>query len=93
MTDKRSNSASGSVAASPSAFSPHAAPRAQAECLKKIREEAIYKTIGLTWEQFCKEYAGISRSYARRLDEFASAYFHLGVATLRRRSSAGESER
>jgi hypothetical protein len=54
---------------------------ADAECLKKIRESSSYRELGLTWEEFCKQRAGISRSYADRmiqqLNEFGEAYFHL----------------
>jgi hypothetical protein len=54
---------------------------AQALCLKQVRETRLYEKIELTWEEFCKEYAGISRAYADRLiqqhEEFGDAYFRL----------------
>jgi hypothetical protein len=54
---------------------------AQAECLRNLKESELYKTLGLTWEQFCDEYAGISRATAdrliQRLEEFGAAYFRL----------------
>ena len=54
---------------------------AQAECLKRIREEGSYKSLGFTWEDFCQQHLGLSRSHAdqliRQLDEFGAAYFHL----------------
>ena len=54
---------------------------AQAECLKRIREEGSYKSLGFTWEDFCPQHLGLSRSRAdqliRQLDEFGAAYFHL----------------
>jgi len=54
---------------------------AQAECLRRVRESAAYEQLNLTWEEFCLQHAGITRSYAdkliRRLDEFGPAYFKL----------------
>jgi hypothetical protein len=54
---------------------------AQAVCLKQVRETRLYEKLELTWEEFCKEYAGISRAYADKLiqqhEEFGEAYFRL----------------
>jgi hypothetical protein len=54
---------------------------AQAECLKRLRQEGAYKSLGCTWEEFCRQHLGLSRSRAdqliRQLDEFGAAYFHL----------------
>ena len=54
---------------------------AQALCLKQVRESQIFEKLGLSWEEFCKEYAGISRVQAERLiqqhEEFGDAYFRL----------------
>jgi hypothetical protein len=54
---------------------------AQALCLKQVRETRLYEKLELTWEEFCKEYAGISRENADRLirqhEEFGDAYFRL----------------
>jgi hypothetical protein len=54
---------------------------AQALCLKQVRETQLFEKLGLTWEEFCKEYAGISRENADRLirqhEEFGDAYFRL----------------
>ena len=54
---------------------------AQALCLKQVRETQLFEKLGLTWEEFCKEYAGISREQADRLirqhEEFGDAYFRL----------------
>jgi hypothetical protein len=54
---------------------------AQAECLARIRNDGLYKALDLTWDEFCKQYAGASRARAddiiRRLEEFGAAYFHL----------------
>ena len=41
----------------------------------------FYRARDVTWERFCQEYAGISRSVAdqliRQLDEFGPGYFHI----------------
>jgi hypothetical protein len=54
---------------------------AQALALKQVKESRSYVSLGLNWEQFCHQHAGISRSYAddliARLDEFGDAYFRL----------------
>ncbi len=54
---------------------------AQAECLRKARQERSYERLGVNWEEFCEKYAGISRSYAhkliKRLEEFGAAYFQI----------------
>jgi len=54
---------------------------AQAECLARIRKDDLYKALNLTWDEFCKQYAGTSRAHAdeiiRRLEEFGAAYFRL----------------
>jgi hypothetical protein len=54
---------------------------AQALCLKQVRETRLFEKLGLTWEEFCKEYAGTSRENADRLirqhEEFGEAYFRL----------------
>jgi len=58
---------------------------AQAQCLARIREEGLYKALNLTWEEFCKQHAGASRTHAdeiiRRLREFGTAYFRLSEIT------------
>lgn len=54
---------------------------AQAECLRHIRTTKTYAAYGLTWEAFCKQHAGMSRSTAdnliQRLNEFGDDYFRL----------------
>ena len=56
---------------------------AQAECLARIRKERLYKVLDLTWDEFCKQHAGVSRAHAdeviRRLEEFGAAYFRLSA--------------
>jgi hypothetical protein len=58
---------------------------ADAECLRTIREKKLYRACGLTWEEFCRQKAGISRSGAdqiiRQLEELGPAYFHLSSVT------------
>lgn len=60
---------------------------AGAECLKRIKDDRSYESLGLTWDQFCSQHAGISRSYAdkliQRLNEFGEPYFQLsGLAQI-----------
>jgi hypothetical protein len=54
---------------------------ADAECLKNMRETEDYRKLGLTWDEFCEQRAGVSRVYADRLigylDEFGANYFRL----------------
>jgi hypothetical protein len=54
---------------------------ADAVCILKLREEKRYKATGLTWDEFCPQRLGISRSQAdktiRLLEEFGEPYFHL----------------
>jgi hypothetical protein len=54
---------------------------AQAQCLQSIRGNRLYESLGVTWEDFCAQHAGISRAYAdqliRNLEEFGDAYFRL----------------
>jgi hypothetical protein len=54
---------------------------AQAACLRQIRESEEYKTLDLTWEEFCQQYAGVSKRHAdeliHNLKEFGTAYFRL----------------
>lgn len=54
---------------------------AQAECLRQIKETRAHDQLGLTWEEFCIQHAGISRRYAEaligRLEEFGDTYFKL----------------
>ena|SRR5438067_5445070 len=56
---------------------------AQALCLRDIHQNEAYKHLGLSWEQFCSQQAGVSRGTAeniiRRLDEFGEAYFRLSA--------------
>lgn len=54
---------------------------ARAQCLKQVRDSKMLDDLGFTWEEFCRDYAGISRPHAdnliRRYAEFGDAYFRL----------------
>jgi DNA-binding transcriptional regulator YhcF (GntR family) len=54
---------------------------ARVACLKQVRDTEAYKSLNLTWEEFCPEHAGISRSQADRLisqlSQFGAPYFQL----------------
>jgi hypothetical protein len=54
---------------------------ARAQCLKQVRDSKMLDDLGLTWDEFCKDYAGISRRHADSLiqqhAEFGDAYFRL----------------
>jgi hypothetical protein len=54
---------------------------AQAEALRRLRDEKGYRKEGLTWDDFCKKRVGVSRRQVDRtlslLEEFGPAYFHV----------------
>jgi hypothetical protein len=54
---------------------------ARALCLKHIKESRAYESLGIKWDRFCREHAGISRAHADRLiqqyKEFGEAYLKL----------------
>src|SRR5713226_6006338 len=54
---------------------------AQAKCLQEIRNSETYKSLGLTWDDFCPAYTGLSRkqidAIVKNLDEFGATYFRL----------------
>jgi hypothetical protein len=56
-----------------------------AACLKKIREEKLYRGVAPNWDQFCKQELRSSRKkidgVISRLDEFGPAYFDLSRLT------------
>jgi len=58
---------------------------ADAECLRRVRNGKMYRTLKLSWRQFCKQRLGISGSTAdltiQRLEEFGPAFFMLAQAT------------
>ena len=59
----------------------HHCSKARVACLKQIHDTEAYKSLKLTWEEFCPEHAGISRTHADRLigqfAEFGAPYFEL----------------
>jgi len=59
----------------------HHCSAARVACLKQIRDTAAYMDLNVTWDEFCPEHAGISRTQAdrliRRLAEFGVPYFQL----------------
>jgi hypothetical protein len=58
---------------------------AQAECLRQIRDTESYKSLGLTWDEFCAAHAGLTRRRVdvliHSLEEFGAAYFRLSEIT------------
>ena len=54
---------------------------ARAQCLKQVRDSRMLDDLGLTWEEFCHDYAGISHRHAndliRQYDRFGDPYFRL----------------
>jgi hypothetical protein len=54
---------------------------ADAETLREIRDSGEYKHSNLSWDEFCRQYVGVGRSYAdrliRHLQEFGPNYFRL----------------
>ena len=54
---------------------------AEAETLRRIRNEKTYKLVTPSWEEFCVKRLGVSRRHIDRtirlLDEFGPAYFHV----------------
>jgi hypothetical protein len=58
---------------------------AQAEGIRRLREQKLYKRCTETWEDFCPKYLKMSRVEADRsirlLEEFGPAYFELSQLT------------
>jgi hypothetical protein len=54
-------------------------------CLRKIREGKRYRALGLTWDQFCRQRAGVSRAFAdkviQQLETLGPLYFELSSVT------------
>ena len=54
---------------------------ADAECLRQIRESKSYRSLDLTWDEFCKDKVGVTRPVVdktiRQLEEFGPAFFQL----------------
>src|SRR5437667_400082 len=45
----------------------HHCSAARVACLKHVRDTGAYKSVSKTWDEFCREHAGISRVHADRL--------------------------
>lgn len=56
---------------------------ADAECLRRMREEKKYLALGMNWDEFCKRKIGMSRPtvdrIVRSLEEFGPRYFELAA--------------
>ena len=54
---------------------------AEAESLRRLRDEKKYRELGMTWEEFCAKKLGVSRRQIDRtlrlLDDFGPEYFHV----------------
>lgn len=52
---------------------------ADAECLRRMRDERMYRLKQVSWSDFCKQYLDISKAEAdriiRRFEEFGQSYF------------------
>jgi hypothetical protein len=52
---------------------------ADAECLRRMRDERLYRFKKVNWSQFCTQYLDISKTEAnciiRRFEEFGQSYF------------------
>lgn len=60
---------------------------AQAEALRHIRDTEAYTLVGLSWNEFCPKYTGLTRTRVdeiiQNLNEFGQAYFRLSeIASL-----------
>ena len=55
---------------------------ADAACLKRMRNEKLFKIRAETWDEFCTRYLRLSKTHADRiiryLDEFGPGFFELG---------------
>jgi hypothetical protein len=58
---------------------------ADAECLRRMRENKLYLSRAETWEAFCPQYLGLSKTHANRiirnLEEFGPDYFEVAQLT------------
>ncbi len=56
---------------------------AQALSLKQMKDTGCHDKLGLTWDDFCQRYTGLSRRHADRVigqyEEFGAAYFRLST--------------
>jgi len=53
----------------------------QADCLRNIRDSNSYAVLGVTWDEFCTDYVGLTRRRVdiviQNLEEFGATYFRL----------------
>jgi hypothetical protein len=58
---------------------------ADVQCLKRIRDNKLYRGFAKDWEEFCDKYLHMSRSNTNRMillqDEFGDEYFYITQAT------------
>jgi hypothetical protein len=58
---------------------------ADAECMRRIRDQKLYVGRTASWDEFCREYLGLSKTHANRviryLEEFGGDYFELSQLT------------
>jgi hypothetical protein len=58
---------------------------ADAECLRQIRDQRLYKNKTSTWAEFCARYIGASKPHVdrmiRHLEEFGPQFFQLSELT------------
>jgi len=58
---------------------------ADAECLRRMREQKLYLQRAASWAEFCPQYLGLSKAHANRiihwLEEFGPGYFELAQMT------------
>ncbi len=58
---------------------------ADAACIKRLRDDQLFKDRSETWEEFCPKYLGMGKSNANRLirelDELGPEYFQLAQLT------------
>src|SRR5947208_10829640 len=59
---------------------------ADVQCLREMRNGKQYRSLGMTWDQFCRKHLGISRGWAEKmiglLEKFGPQY----LEALRRRA-------
>ena len=58
---------------------------ADAECMRRIRDQKLYLHRAPAWDEFCPKYLGMSRAHANRiiraLEEFGPVYFEVAQLT------------
>jgi hypothetical protein len=58
---------------------------ADAECLRRMRDEKLFASRSASWDEFCPKYLGLSSRHANRiighLEEFGPSYFELAQLT------------